>query len=65
MLAGGADDVLKSNKMEEKNDKSVMTKAEQGTACLTHSPLSYASSETLRDERGATKGSLTQEETER
>lgn len=28
MLAGGADDVLKSHKMKEKNDKSVMTKAE-------------------------------------
>lgn len=30
MLAGGADDVLKSHKMKEKNDKSVMTKAEWG-----------------------------------
>ena len=30
MLAGEADDVLKSHKMKEKNDKAVMTKAERG-----------------------------------
>lgn len=30
MLAGVADDVLKSNKVKKKNDRSVMTKAEWG-----------------------------------
>lgn len=44
MLAGGADDVLKSNKMTERNDKSVMTKAEWVQSvwptilCILHKP---------------------------
>lgn len=51
MLEGGADDVLKSNKMKERNDISVMTKAEWGQRAWPILVYPTHPSQTQREER--------------